>query len=335
MTALALCLALTTAGAQEAQEGSNQNGVPLVRMADLEMVHYVPKHESVNALAQFLVRNVGREVMLEERGPRSRAIQTITQLGGTIVLYDKPEQNRRVLEIVARIDVPAEEEAEPEEFVTRRYTLRYLAPEQAQRALEPMQSSDADFTVLEDRRAVSLMGSPRGVAELEALLKEFDVPEDQFRIQVLLVRGVPDLNPDPARVTDLPQELFRSLADMLPRFHFSSIGTALLQTSATSGRDVELSISSAEDSTAFDFRFRPVAYDANSGDLSVEKCELRARNDVRVPADPAVFKDGEVSRTRTQQIFSTSTILGGGEYTVIGGAGAEPVFAVVRVTPVR
>ena len=65
------------------------------------------------------------------------------------------------------------------------------------------------------------------------------------------------------------------------------------------------------------FTFRPIAYDAQTGSLSVSRCGLFQ------PDTPSLDE---------RTYFQTSAIFRGGEYTVLGAVGTEPVFLVVRVT---
>ena len=60
----------------------------------------------------------------------------------------------------------------------------------------------------------------------------------------------------------------------------------------------------------YGLRFHPLAYDTETGSLSVEDCALLYYQDVS---------------------FTTNTVLSADQYTVIGATGAKPIFVVIKV----
>ena len=70
-----------------------------------------------------------------------------------------------------------------------------------------------------------------------------------------------------------------------------------------------------------------MAFDAHTGSMTVRECSLvkQHKEHVGVPG-------GIVTEIRTEEVFSTSVVLRGGEYTVLGATGREPIFVVLKLT---
>jgi len=145
-----------------------------------------------------------------------------------------------------------------------------------------------------------------------ALLEKADRPQRQVLVTCYLLAGGVGL--DSAGV---PAELAQHLGKLVPDFGFRRIGFAMLQSSVAPSGLVRLKFDGPQ-RTGYTFTFFPTAFDRETNSMTVERCSLE-------------WSGGEESTV----IFSTSTVLRGGEYTVLGASGADPVFLAVRISPVE
>jgi hypothetical protein len=114
----------------------------------------------------------------------------------------------------------------------------------------------------------------------------------------------------------LPEELVSNLARLLPGSQFEHTAMAMLKTSVTRPQPTSVQIESRL-SQRYRLTFVPTAYDEETASMTVSRCTLLQELDSGV-----------------RELFSTNTVLRGGEYTVLAATGATPRLLVVRVTPV-
>ena len=124
----------------------------------------------------------------------------------------------------------------------------------------------------------------------------------------------------------LPSELETHLKKLVPQFEFTSVGFSLIRTSVDGG---ELKLSVATDGKVqYQLSFYPVAFDPRTGSMTVRQCSL-----VKHFTHTTSKQAGAFSLEKTsEEVFSTSAILRGGEYTVLGATGREPIFLVLQLT---
>jgi len=315
LLALSLLTALPAAGTP-LQEAQAIQKPPVLSVEELVLQYYQPKHAQASYLANKLEDLVGREFHVKERGGyASRSVDDIFQMGGAVGIYDTRDYVQRVLTLAAELDQRWESDAVPE-LETLQYRPRFLTIDVVEEALRPFNRRilvgddyKSNISKVEERSILIVRDSPERLVEIRALLDALDVPEEQVRLTCWMIDGVPNSGHD----SSLPKDLSTNLEKLLPGFGFQVRGFAMLQTTLSIGtsREVELN-----DERAI-FKFRPTAYDAESGSLTVTYCELE---------QPETLSQHERSYFRTNAIFR------GGEYTVLGAVGTQPVFLVVRVT---
>ena len=288
---------------------------PLLRLDDLTLVQYRPANLGAEELYHFSFDLVGRYFWVEERGGlQGNPIENLSVLGREIVVYDTEPYVRRVLELFHKLDVPhEEEEAAAPLLETIQYRPRYLTLESAHSALgsynrvlrsqETGGAGGPNISAMRERGLLVIRDRLETLAEIRGLLARLDVPEPQVLITCYLLAdgGREDAG--------LPPELAQNLGALLPGFRFQRMGFAFLQVAATPGDDVELDLGNG-----YQLSLEPRAFDTETGSLTVRQCSLRRR-----VADS------------TQRVFTTSTILRGGEYTVLGAGGSDPVFVALGV----
>jgi hypothetical protein len=330
---LALPLVLQAQGA-ETPPGRSAD-LPVVSLDAIELSTYAPRHVPVDGLLRIAERTVGRTLYVRERGGETGPpVDNLSQLGGSIVMYDEPAYVARIMESLRALDQPAARN-DAEALVVREYAPRYISLSSAGDALRPFQrryeSGDGsarmlseNVSYLEERNQIVLRDTEENLRRMQDLLARLDVPEPQALLTCYLVQA------DPAGDgAGLPKDLLANLARIVPQFRFRSVGFALLQTSIAPGRTLSLRIDGAHE-VGFDLSFAPVAYDPATASLSVQNCTVQRDQYT------SVTRDGGTERQRSgdRRLFSTNTVFRGGEYTVLGATGAEPVFLVVRLTPV-
>jgi hypothetical protein len=334
---LALLLALPLVSkAQEAKPPSARAAeVPVVSVDVIELRTYAPLHVPVDGLLDIAERTVGRKLFVIERGgEQGPPVDNLSRLGGSIVMYDEPAYVARMLSSLQALDKPPVQ-GDADALVVREYAPRYISLSSAGDALQPFQrryesGGGATHTVrdnvsyLRERNQIVLRDTEENLGRMQDLLQRLDVPEPQALLTCYLVQADPS-----GDGAGLPKDLLANLGRIVPQFRFRSLGFALLQTSIAPGRNLSLRIDGGPE-VGFDLSFSPVAYDPSTASLSVQNCILQRDQYT------AVTRDGVTERQRAgdRRLFSTNTVFRGGEYTVLGATGAEPVFLVVRLTPV-
>jgi len=333
--ALLLALPLAPPAQNPEAQGARSAGPPVVSVDTIQLRTYTPAFVSAEGLLQIAERTVGRSLFVLERGGmEGEPVDNLSQLGRSIVLYDEPAYVARMLSALQALDQPTgKKEADP--LVVREYAPRYISLSSAGEALQPFQrryeagegatrTLTDSLSYLRERNQIVLRDTEENLGRMEELLKRLDVPEPQALLTCYLVQADPS-----GDGAGLPKDLLANLAKIVPQFRFRSIGFALLQTSIAPGRSLTLRIDGGPE-VGFDLSFSPVAYDPTTASLSVQNCTVQ--RDLYA----SVTRDGTTERQRAgdRRLFTTNTVFHGGEYTVLGATGADPVFLVVRLTPV-
>ena len=316
--ALACLLTASTPSVAIAQDEDPGN---TVSAEDLRLGHYTPLNVDARDLYKLSLNMVGRHFYVKERG-RSNPVSNLALLGDEIILYDTEAYTRRLLSALASLDVAAPEEQAAAVYQTTTYSPRHIAIEDAYVALEPfmghLENGRMNVTMVRQRRTLVLRDTAAQLEAMKETLASIDSPEPQVLLTCYLLRGMKD----GADSSGVPVDLAANLTRLLPAFQFESIGFAMLQSAVVPDRTVALSMS-ASDNVSFRLSFVPVAYDTESGSVRVSECQ------VEVTTSPA----GN-ARAYTESILSTETVFRGGQYTVLGATGADPVFVVVHVNAV-
>ena len=316
---LTLPLAVQAAPSQGG-EAPPPRGPDLVSFSELSMARYQPQNIDPESLAELAQQIVGRRFFVVERGGyQGEPVMNVQLLGKTLVLYDVPDYLKRMTTLLAELDRPASGAAPapaPEPFITWEYTPRYLSMDAVVELLRPLEQTTvyqrSNLTLSQERRLLVVFDRPKRVNEIRELLARLDVPQDQVTITCWLLRG----GSTGADQGKLPPALTEHLSRLVPGQSFRSIGFALLQSSVDTEQPISMQLAAPTDGPPYFLDLRPLAYDRESGSLTVSGCSL-----ANAP--------GAVG------LFSTSVLLRGGEYTVIGASGPEPVLVALRVDPVK
>ena len=330
---LALLPTLLATSAPQQTGGDAGGGPVLVSVSDLGVSRYRPQHLDAGELVRLVQQMVGRRLFVAERGGyQSDPVWNVQLIGDTLVLYDTKEYLQRMSAMLAELDLtegPAP--SSPSERVTTwEYTPRYLSLEATYEILQPLRrfldpgvetrltatpagNPTSNISLSEERRLVVVRDSAERVKEIRELLQRVDLPQDQVTITCWLLQG----GAGAGEKSGLPAELSEHLARLVPGQAFRRIGFGLLQSSVSTQGPVSMQLAdSVNGQPPYHLVLRPMAYDRESGSLSVSGCTLS-------------YAGGGGN-----SLFSTSAVLRGGEFTVIGASGSDPILVAIRVTPV-
>ena len=298
----------TLAPAVSAQE---ERGLPVLSTENLVISHYEPQNVDAEELLMVANRLIGRTFYVKERGGAAAAPVTNLQLlGYSLLVYDERESVDSILQSLRSLDGAERGEGVDErKYVTREYRPRFLHLGTVKHVLR---DGSTDFSIIEERSLVILRGWADDLEESLALLRSIDVPRPEIRLQCFLL--VPAKTGDTS--AQLPEGLAQELKTLVPQYEFRRDGFALLHTSVAPTSRVRALLGGSGQAD-YELSFKPTAFDSESSSLSVEDCSL-------------VRSYGPDHR---ETVFSTSMVMRGGEYTVLGASGSEPVFVVVRIEP--
>jgi len=301
---LVASLSSTTAAAQDRRVEDPQGPLTL-GLSELVLEQYQVKNVDSGVLAALADSMVGRRYFVREHGNGASPIPSLRQFGRTIVLYDTKDQVARARELLERLDTPAVDGGRDDrKWVSQDYKPRFISLSAAVEAVQDM----VDVNVSNERSRIILSGDQASMEEALRLLEHVDVPEQQVLLTCLLLEVKGD-----ASDARLPRELVDNLQSLLPENGFALAGMALLKTTVRAGQDVSVEIEST--GKRYRFGLRPAAFDDETATLTANQCELV-----------------EMADSGPRTLFSTSTLIRGGEYTVLAGTGATTRLLVVRIS---
>jgi len=313
LNTLAVALVLVLSPPVSAQHAEQVSSEPMVSTTDLSVLQYRPENLDAEALYLSLKYTIGRELFIEERGGRtSKSIQNLRTLGDMVIIYDTAEYGQRILAMCEKLDRAAVPTERVDAVSTVSYHPRYIGLASVEDLLRPLFSANSSTSFVMESGMVVLRAPQARLDDMLALLEKADRPQRQVLVTCYLLAGGVGL--DSAGV---PAELAQHLGKLVPDFGFRRIGFAMLQSSVAPSGLVRLKFDGPQ-RTGYTFTFFPTAFDRETNSMTVERCSLE-------------WSGGEESTV----IFSTSTVLRGGEYTVLGASGADPVFLAVRISPVE
>ncbi|NOT30926.1 MAG: hypothetical protein HOP15_10810 [Planctomycetes bacterium] len=300
-----LLLSLPSAAQQPLPSGAQTpDGLALLSLSELVLDRYPVQHVSANDLANLARTLIGREYYVKENGATgSKPVSSLRLLGNTIVLYDTKEQVQRARELLARLDATHEEDVRSYKAVE--YRPRFVSLKTATNAVENL----VDLSVVPDRGLIVMTDDQGDIDAALALLARIDVAEKQVLLTCQLIEVG-----DSAHGLALPRDLTDNLQKLLPGSAFTQVGMAMLKTSVSSQSPVSVQIESP--GKRYQLSFIPVAFDQATSTLTISECSLT-----------------EAAEQGPRSLFTTNTVLRGGEYTVLAATGATPRLLVVRVTP--
>lgn len=325
------CGLITLCGWSQDTDGGRP---PMLEVANLRVRHYQVQHVDADDLAEVASSMVGRQFYVKERGGiQGGAVRNIRVLGASVIVYDTEEAVERVLEALDSLDMPAQRSSRPgmlssSSIQTLNYAPRYMSARAVADSLQsyarPITMSAAggrittikNISLVSERNLVLIRETEAELGAIRQALEDVDKPEPQVFLTCYLVRSSKQSGAAENDTSGLPVELVRDLSKLLPNYAFRSTGLAMLRTSAAQEENVL--VLTDEDQVTFRLSFLPVAYDSVEGSLRIAHCRLTQQR----------------TGANDQILFTTTTVLRGNQYTVLGASGPDPLFVVIRAAPV-
>ena len=314
-------VSLQQPGTAQAQDPTAKGDQPaLLSIRQIELASFKPQNLDPQELVILAQRLLGRQFyVVENGGYESHPVENVHLLGSTLVLYDVPEQLKRLLATLQQLDQAGGDRSQQQTQALQnwQYAPRYLSLESVLDVLRPMQrqlgplQNSSNLTVSPEQRLLVVRDQPDRIAEIKALIERVDVPQDQVTVTCWLLQG----GSQAGTGATLPSELAEQLKRLLPGQTFHSVGFGMLQVTVSTQRPISLQMGPG--ALMYELELQPTAYDAQTGSLSVGSCALT------------------LTSTDRRRLFSTAVVLRGGAYTVVGASGAEPTLVAVQLLPVK
>ena len=328
--ACALALSLTwlvaPAGAQDTRSaagGSRGPGLATVPAEQLQMTTYVAKTVPAQVLYPVVEQFHGRRFVIEG-GSDQDAMRNLQLLGDALLIYDSPEVTQRILETLERIDVDQHGNTRPRqlmdadlevaEFTPRHMSVGSLfdllgafrrpyfvrgADGETQQVHNLFMSQQQGLLVARD--------TPENIATMRELVRRVDVAPPHVTVTCLVLRA--GNGGGDAR---LPQELVVHLSELVGTSDFERVTMGLLTTAVATGSEkLRLSMPGPTPQSECRLELHTEAYDADGPSVTFTSVEF--------------MQSGGSS-------FSTRATLRAGEWLVLGAAGSDPLFVVLRLT---
>lgn len=296
--------------------------------ADLLLERVLLKHTEAGEIEKEISMMLGRTLSVERNGEIAQ-VRNVVGSGGAFLVYDTPENVRRILKAIELLDVkptPRPDLRQP--MIVEEFSPRYITLGDCSSALKIYSRSITTYefgrenavpnvSFVQDRGTIILRDTETQVAEMSKLLRSLDVPTAQVLITCTVVEAVEPSKND----SSLPQDLVKDLTELTGRQSFRTVTTGMVRTAVRSDRMVEINMNGT-DNVESKLTLRAAAYDDKTEVLTLESLVFSMQTPLP-------------SGGRTQQSFSTSTVLPSKSYTVIGAAGSQPIFVVLRMVPAR
>jgi len=239
---------------------------------------------------------------------------------GTLVIYDLPDRIEHITAILKDLERATTAGVGQEEVLeVAEYTPRSISVNSLYGSLQPFlreiavpgSHSVANITLIQEPARLVLRDTPENLRQMLACLERVDVAAPQFVVKCWLLGGSEQDTPG-----DLPPELVDNLRRLVPFGRFEPVSMALLRASLGAGQKQQLrgEFQRGGEKQRFELELIPGGFDSRTQSLSFERCAFEAT---------------------TGQQFATAAVVGLGEYVVLGAAGSDPLFVVLRVMPAQ
>lgn len=306
LTLAAVLAPLLTPNAEPLQSAQDDK---LLTASQLRLEHYMPQFAPAEHLAELAYNMAGVEREVQTgNGGETRFINNLFTFGDSVLLYDTPDAVTRLEELLSNLDQSYAMTAELPQV--ERIPVRYLSADQASYLLNNLYPGEYRFLTMEN--TVLLKGLSADVQRAAELLQSFDKPTPQVLISCHLIRG----KSEGATDTRVPAELASHLSSLLPYESFELYSQAVLRSAAYPENGyIELWMEPEDVSPHGVLSMRPGGFEPDSGTLTLDLCQFS----MGYPGEP------------TKDVFTTSTAVKTGEFTVLGATGMTPMFVVLRV----
>jgi len=297
--------------------------------AELTISVYKPQHAAARTLHELARQLFGRQIQDAAGGAKSN----VSLAGDTIVVNDSAEAAKGIVEKLAYLDESfarpeGDSNARLETFEYRPHALNLRVLENTlqsfRRTIEiapagpgipPAQAPN--ISAVHEQGILIVRDTPENLAVIQEMLEKIDKPPQQAMLTCFVLSARADGQ------GNAPAVLASALKKLLPYESYRVDATGLVRVSTQPGRRVGITMTASND--PHDPRAQSVyqlnavigAWDPDGKSLLLESCNVTASGP-----------------TGSRQMFETTTSIFAGEYAVLGVAGGDPLFVVLRVTPV-
>lgn len=303
---LATVLALTPFLAPVVQHAEDDG---ILTVDDVVLEHFTPMHAPASHLHQLAydIAGIQRDVYATN-GMDYTTVNNLFAFGDSIMIYDTPEAAASATALLTSLDQAYESSHEAEEVVS--VPIRYLSQERMHQLLPTF--FDGTYVIVNEQSTVLLSGNTQDTQRVKALIESLDKPAPQVMLSCYLVKGTntPDINDD-----RIPKDLETHLASLLSYESLELYSHAVLRTTVhpTTG-SIEMWMAPDNDERHGVLELSPGGFDSETGTLTLNECSFSLAYEQGPPTP----------------VFSTSTAIRAGEYTVLGATGLSPMFVVLR-----
>ncbi|MHC5066515.1 MAG: hypothetical protein ACYTG5_21375, partial [Planctomycetota bacterium] len=292
---------------------------------------YEPKHVDSLTLSQLATQLLGRQIQTATGGWQNN----ISTAGTSIVINDTAEDAGVILTKLEALDEAFARSAESSpvsQYQTLEYRPRALSLNAVYSALQPFYRTISpaaapysshgmgqvqNIAMVHEQGQLVVRDTAAQIEAIKTLLERIDKPAPQVVISayVLSGRDTEDGN--------APEELAEALRALLPYSSYQIEAAGVLRSSTSPQKHFNLTMrgsARAADNLATTYQLQAsiTAYDEDQQSLTFDNLNFSG-------SGPDL----------NGQLFNTSTTIFGGEYAVLGVSGGKPIFAVLRMQPVR
>ena len=288
------------------------------RATELILESYLPNNFKVEELYDLATDLYGRQLYVDGSWYRN-----LRATNAAVLVYEEASAAKRILEQLAYLDSSQAPKGETE-LTLFEYKPRHVSASGLLDGVRPFianvgdsrgnnRSTALNISLMHERGLIIVRDVPNRAKEIMETLKRLDQPAPQVMVVCQILRGVNHDTDQPAA-----DDLQKELRQLLPHENYEVVANGMLRGSTIMGTALELKMMTAVDDQ-YNLRMRGGAYDQETGALNVDDCSLML-------FDP---------NSGNHELFHTSTTIHSGEYAVLGVTGAEPLFLVVQLHPVK
>ncbi|MCB9876916.1 MAG: hypothetical protein H6835_04855 [Planctomycetes bacterium] len=250
--------------------------------------------------------------------PDGRVTPNLMLGNGALLIYETADRLAEIRRTIAQLDVPNEQGDDRQVSIV--YEPRAQNGAALERTLAPLLQLEGPpgtglKVIRQERGHLLLHGSEQAVGEAKRILEQVDRPSPQVMLSAfVLIGGDAPVGHEPAR------ELEDALREVMPYAHYRVHAASVVRIAAEPMRQFSIELADVGDAPAPDYALHGLigAYDPERGSMMLESLRFEQRGGTRTSG----------------VLLETATTVFAGEYAVLGVAGGDPVFIVVRLKPV-
>jgi len=300
--------------AQEKPEKPESSRSINVVEGELQVLTYRPRWTHAPALADGIMRTLGRRFMVKARDGLSGPHMSIFAIGDVVGIYDTADRAKRILSALKQVD----EAAMPPRTKALKIQPRHVSVRDLERFLKVWLNRRRDQGVRPRVETISAVGtlvvkaSPETLREIQGVVRDLDRPPVQMMLTFWIVRAS-STRPETTRPAP-PEDLVVDLARLVSASAFELLGTGMIRLEVTAGENAEwarLNMSLANQGIT-EIKLEPGRFDPASGKLTLHSIQC------------------QVSTGKSNQSLQTAVTISPDRYVALGAMGEKPIFIVIK-----